>query len=156
MTLRLDQIRTDAEGGESETLGNATLAAARRFARVTSTDYVPSLLEKGAARAAAEGLQVAFQVADAEGLPFGDASFDVFLSNFGAMFTPDHTRPAPRNAPGAARARPHRLRTGRPRVFTAGWPIYARLRSNRSSRFPYPARSSPHRRTIYHIRPGSV
>ena len=60
----------------------------------TSTDYVSSLLEKGAARAAAEGLQVAFQVADAEDLPFGDASFDVVLSTFGAMFTPDHTRPA--------------------------------------------------------------
>ena len=74
--------------------GNATLAAARRFAQVTSTDYVPSLLEKGAARAAAEGLQVAFQVADAEDLPFGDASFDVVLSTFGAMFTPDLTRPA--------------------------------------------------------------
>jgi SAM-dependent methyltransferase len=74
--------------------GNATLAAARRFAQVTSTDYVPALLEKGAARAAAEGLDVAFQVADAEYLPFGDASFDVVLSTFGAMFTPDHTRPA--------------------------------------------------------------
>ena len=72
--------------------GNATLAAARRFATVTSTDYVPSLLEKGAARAAAEGLEVAFQVADAEDLPFDDASFDVVLSTFGVMFTPDHTR----------------------------------------------------------------
>jgi len=74
--------------------GNATLAAARRFAQVTSTDYVPDLLDKGAARAAAEGLRVAFQVADAEDLPFADASFDVVLSTFGAMFTPDHTRPA--------------------------------------------------------------
>jgi SAM-dependent methyltransferase len=74
--------------------GNATLAAARRFAQVTSTDYVPSLLKKGAGRAAAEGLQVAFQVADAEDLPFDDASFDVVLSTFGAMFTPDHTRPS--------------------------------------------------------------
>ena len=74
--------------------GNATLAAARRFAQVTSTDYVPALLEKGAARAEAEGLDVAFQVADAEELPFADASFDVVLSTFGAMFTPDHTRPA--------------------------------------------------------------
>jgi SAM-dependent methyltransferase len=74
--------------------GNATLAAARHFAQVTSTDYVPALLEKGAARAAAEGLQVAFQVADAEDLPFGEASFDVVLSTFGAMFTPDHTRTA--------------------------------------------------------------
>jgi len=74
--------------------GNATLAAARRFAQVTSTDYVASLLQKGEARAEAEGLQVTFQVADAEDLPFDDASFDVVLSTFGAMFTPDHTRPA--------------------------------------------------------------
>lgn len=74
--------------------GNATLAAARRFARVTSTDYVPALLEKGAARARAENLEVAFQVADAEALPFADAAFDVVLSTFGAMFTPRHERPA--------------------------------------------------------------
>ena len=74
--------------------GNATLAAARRFAEVTSTDYVPDLLEKGRARAAAEGLQVAFRTADAEDLPFADGSFDVALSTFGAMFTPDHMRPA--------------------------------------------------------------
>ena len=74
--------------------GNATLAAARRFARVTSTDYVPHLLDKGAARAKAEGLDVQFQVADVEDLPFADGSYDVVLSTFGAMFTPDHTRPA--------------------------------------------------------------
>ena len=74
--------------------GNATLAAAHRFAEVTSTDYVPELLEKGRARAAAEGLRVDFRVADAEDLPFEDGSFDAVLSTFGAMFTPDHTRPA--------------------------------------------------------------
>jgi len=74
--------------------GNATLAAARRFARVTSTDYVDALLEKGAARARAEGLEVTFRVADAEALPFPDGSFDVVLSTFGAMFTPQHARPA--------------------------------------------------------------
>jgi ubiquinone/menaquinone biosynthesis C-methylase UbiE len=74
--------------------GNATLAAAHRFAEVTSTDYVQALLEKGRARAAAEGLQVGFRVADAENLPFEDASFDVALSTYGAMFTPDHTKPA--------------------------------------------------------------
>lgn len=74
--------------------GNATLAAARRFAEVTSTDYVPSLLERGAARAAAEGLPVTFQTADAEALPFERGSFDVVLSTFGAMFTPDHRKPA--------------------------------------------------------------
>ena len=74
--------------------GNATLAAARRFADVTSTDYVPALLDKGAARARAEQLQVRFQVADAEALPFADAGFDVALSTFGAMFAPDHARVA--------------------------------------------------------------
>src|SRR5215210_4265870 len=68
--------------------GNATLAAARRFAQVTSTDYVPALLERGRARAAAEGLDVAFQVADAEDLPFPAASFDAVLSTFGVMFAP--------------------------------------------------------------------
>jgi len=74
--------------------GNATLAAARRFADVTSTDYVPALLDKGRERALAEGLPVRFLEADAEALPFDDSSFDVALSTFGAMFTPDHTRPA--------------------------------------------------------------
>lgn len=70
--------------------GNATLAAARRFADVVSTDYVGTLLERGRERAEAERLSVTFQVADAENLPFADASFDVVLSTFGAMFTPDH------------------------------------------------------------------
>ncbi len=74
--------------------GNASLAAARRFARVTSTDYVPHLLEKGAARARAENLEIAFEVADAENLPFADGSFDVVLSTFGVMFTPEHQRAA--------------------------------------------------------------
>jgi SAM-dependent methyltransferase len=74
--------------------GNATLAAARRFALVTSTDYAPSLLEKGRARAQAEGLAVKFQAADAEALPFADGSFDVALSTFGVMFAPDHARTA--------------------------------------------------------------
>lgn len=72
--------------------GNATLAAARRFADVTSTDYVSALLDKGAARAHAEGLAVQFQVADAEALPFEDGRFDVVLSTFGSMFTPEHAR----------------------------------------------------------------
>jgi ubiquinone/menaquinone biosynthesis C-methylase UbiE len=74
--------------------GNATLAAARRFAQVTSTDYVPALLDRGRERARAEGQSVQFQVADAEALPFDDGSFDVVLSTFGAMFTPDHGRAA--------------------------------------------------------------
>lgn len=74
--------------------GNATLAAARRFARVTSTDYVPDLLEKGAARARANGLDVRFQVADAENLPFPAGAFDVALSSFGVMFAPDQPKAA--------------------------------------------------------------
>jgi ubiquinone/menaquinone biosynthesis C-methylase UbiE len=74
--------------------GNATLAAARRFAHVTSTDYVPELLDRGAARAKAEGLQVRFEVADAEALPYEDGSFDAALSTFGVMFAPDHARTA--------------------------------------------------------------
>jgi ubiquinone/menaquinone biosynthesis C-methylase UbiE len=88
--IRADDRVLDVAAGN----GNATLAAARRFAKVTSTDYVPDLLEKGRARATAEGLQVDFQFADAEDLPFTNGSFDVVLSTFGAMFTPDHTRPA--------------------------------------------------------------
>lgn len=74
--------------------GNATLAAAHRFARVTSTDYVPHLLEKGAVRAKAEGLDIEFKVADAEALPFADGTFDVVLSSFGVMFAPDHRKAA--------------------------------------------------------------
>lgn len=74
--------------------GNATLAAARRFADVISTDYVPQLLEQGKKRAQGERLDVKFQVADVENLPFDDASFDVVLSTYGAMFAPDQGRTA--------------------------------------------------------------
>lgn len=74
--------------------GNATLAAARRFARVTSTDYVGALLERGKERAAAERLSVNFQEADAEALPFADGSFDVALSTFGVMFAPNQEKAA--------------------------------------------------------------
>lgn len=74
--------------------GNATLAAARRFAEVTSTDYVEALLAKASARAIADGLDVTFKLADAEALPFADQSFDVALSTFGVMFTPDHRKTA--------------------------------------------------------------
>jgi ubiquinone/menaquinone biosynthesis C-methylase UbiE len=74
--------------------GNATLAAARRFARVTSTDYVPALLDRSRRRAEAEGAQVTFEIADAEALPYDDATCDVVLSTFGAMFAPDHEQAA--------------------------------------------------------------
>ena len=73
--------------------GNATLAAARHFAEVTSTDYVPALLERGRARAEAEGLQVTFREADAEALPFADSTFDVVLSTFGVMFNLNGRQP---------------------------------------------------------------
>jgi ubiquinone/menaquinone biosynthesis C-methylase UbiE len=74
--------------------GNATLAAARRGCIVTSTDYVRALLDRGAERARAERLEVNFQAADAEALPFPDESFDVVLSTFGVMFAPDQVRAA--------------------------------------------------------------
>ena len=74
--------------------GNATLAMARRWCDVTSTDYVPELLEQGARRADAEGLSVTFTPADAEKLPFENGSFDVVTSTFGVMFTPDQARAA--------------------------------------------------------------
>jgi SAM-dependent methyltransferase len=74
--------------------GNATLAAAHRFARVTSTDYVPAVLERGRRRADAEGLDVTFETADAEALPYTNARFDIVLSTFGVMFAPDHARAA--------------------------------------------------------------
>jgi SAM-dependent methyltransferase len=61
---------------------------------VTSTDYVSSLLESGRVRAQAEGHTIQFQEADAENLPFADASFDVVMSTFGVMFTPDQDKAA--------------------------------------------------------------
>jgi ubiquinone/menaquinone biosynthesis C-methylase UbiE len=74
--------------------GNASLAASRRFADVIATDYVPELLEDGRRRAEADRLPIAFEAADAERLPYEDGSFDVALSVFGVMFTPDQERAA--------------------------------------------------------------
>ena len=74
--------------------GNATVAAARRFAEVTSTDYVGDLLDRGKERARAERLPIAFRLADAEALPFAGSSFDVALSAFGVMFTPNQEQAA--------------------------------------------------------------
>jgi SAM-dependent methyltransferase len=88
--LRSNQRVLDVAAGN----GNATLAAARRFADVVSTDYVGSLLERGRERAKADRLPVTFQEADAEKLPFEDASFDVVLSTFGVMFTPNQEQAA--------------------------------------------------------------
>jgi len=88
--LRSNQRVLDVAAGN----GNATLAAARRFAEVVSTDYVDALLDRGRQRAQAEGLAVTFRQADAEALPFTDASFDVVLSTFGVMFTPNQEQAA--------------------------------------------------------------
>jgi SAM-dependent methyltransferase len=74
--------------------GNAALAAARCGCEVVGVDYVPALLERGRARADAEGLAVDFRQGDAESLPFPDRSFDAVLSIYGAMFAPDHERTA--------------------------------------------------------------
>src|SRR5262252_2913510 len=90
LDVRAGQRVLDVAAGN----GNATLAAARRWCQVTSTDYVPSLLECGRARASAEGLKVAFKVADAEALPFDDGAFDAVVSTFGVMFTPNQDRAA--------------------------------------------------------------
>jgi ubiquinone/menaquinone biosynthesis C-methylase UbiE len=88
--LRSNQRVLDVAAGN----GNATLAAARRFADVVSTDYVGALLDRGRERAKADRLPVTFQEADAEALPFADASFDVVLSTFGVMFTPNQEQAA--------------------------------------------------------------
>jgi SAM-dependent methyltransferase len=74
--------------------GNATLAAARRWCDVTSTDYVPALLDRGRARAAAEGWRITFEEADAEALPYKDERFDAVMSTFGVMFTPNQDKAA--------------------------------------------------------------
>ena len=88
--LKYDERVLDVAAGN----GNATLAAARRGCVVTSTDYVSTLLDRGAERARAERLDVKFQVADVEALPFDDASFDAVVSTFGVMFAPDHATSA--------------------------------------------------------------
>ena len=88
--IRWDERVLDVAAGN----GNATLAAARRGARVTSTDYVARLLERGAERARAEGLAIDFTVADVEALPFETGRFDAVLSTFGVMFAPDHAASA--------------------------------------------------------------
>jgi ubiquinone/menaquinone biosynthesis C-methylase UbiE len=90
LDIRAGQSVLDVAAGN----GNATLAAARRWCHVVSTDYVPSLLERGRARASADGLSVEFKEADAEALPFADAAFDAVVSTFGVMFTPNQDRAA--------------------------------------------------------------
>ena len=75
--------------------GNGAIAAARRaWGNTTGADFVPELLERGRERAAAERLEIELVEADAEDLPFGDGSFDVVMSIYGAMFAPDQPRTA--------------------------------------------------------------
>lgn len=90
LDIRSGQKVLDVAAGN----GNVTLAAARRWCEVTSTDYVPSLLVRGKVRADADGMNITFKEADAEALPFGDGSFDVVVSTFGVMFTPNQDRAA--------------------------------------------------------------
>jgi ubiquinone/menaquinone biosynthesis C-methylase UbiE len=90
LDIRAGQKVLDVAAGN----GNATLAAARRFCDVVSTDYVPSLLARGRLRAEADGLSIKFKEADAEALSFADAGFDVVLSTFGVMFTPNQDQAA--------------------------------------------------------------
>ena len=85
LDVRAGQRVLDVAAGN----GNASLAAARRWCEVVATDYVPALLERARERAAAERLDITFREADAEALPFPDSSFDVVVSTFGVMFTPD-------------------------------------------------------------------
>jgi ubiquinone/menaquinone biosynthesis C-methylase UbiE len=90
LDLRSGQKVLDVAAGN----GNVSLAAARRWCEVVSTDYVPALLERGQLRAKAEGLPIEFKVADAEALPFADACFDAVVSTFGVMFTPNQDKAA--------------------------------------------------------------
>jgi SAM-dependent methyltransferase len=90
LDIRAGQKVLDVAAGN----GNAALAAARRWCEVVASDYVPALLERARERAEAERLTVAFEVADAEALPFESDRFDVVMSTFGVMFTPDQVRAA--------------------------------------------------------------
>jgi ubiquinone/menaquinone biosynthesis C-methylase UbiE len=88
--IRAGQRVLDVAAGN----GNASLAAARHWTHVTAIDYVPALLENAQERAKAEGLIIDFRHADAEALPFEKDSFDVVLSTFGVMFTPNQEKAA--------------------------------------------------------------
>jgi len=74
--------------------GNAAIAAARCQCAVTGVDYVPELLDRARARAAAEHLTIDFVEGDAEALPSGDGEWDAVLSVCGVMFAPNQEQTA--------------------------------------------------------------
>jgi SAM-dependent methyltransferase len=88
--LRAGQTVLDVATGS----GNAAIAAARRLTNVTGIDYVQSLLDRAQVRASAEGLPVSFELGDAEALPVADGAYDVVLSTFGVMFSPNQAQVA--------------------------------------------------------------
>ena len=90
MDLRSGQKVLDVAAGN----GNVSLAAARRWCDVTTSDYVPSLLDRARERADGERLSLTCEEADAEDLPYGDGAFDAVVSTFGVMFTPDQATAA--------------------------------------------------------------
>ena len=114
--LRSNQRVLDVAAGN----GNATLAAARRFADVVSTDYVGALLERGRERAKADRLPVTFQEADAEALPFADqASMSCFPPS-ASCSRPISSRPQMSSRASAAGAARSASPIGRPRDLSAG------------------------------------
>ena len=152
--LRWDERVLDVAAGN----GNASLAAARRGCKVTSTDYVPALLDRGAERARAERLTVTFETADAEALPYPAASFDAVVSTFGVMFAPDH-----------AKAAAEMLRVCRPggRIGMANWTpegFIGKLFKTLGRHLPPPAGvqspslwgAEPHLRTLFGSEAGGI
>jgi ubiquinone/menaquinone biosynthesis C-methylase UbiE len=74
--------------------GNTAISAARRFCEVTGMDLAPESIEHARKRAEAEGMDITFEVGDAEDLSYDDASFDIVLSTIGVMFCPDQEKAA--------------------------------------------------------------
>jgi len=68
--------------------GNLAIPAAQKGADVTGIDIADNLIEAGKQRAADSGLDVKFEQGDAEAMPYEDNSFDLVMTQFGAMFTP--------------------------------------------------------------------
>lgn len=74
--------------------GTAALVAERRYCEVAGIDYVPELIDRARARAAANGQSIEFRVGDAQNMPYEDDRFDVVLSVYGVQFAPDQEQAA--------------------------------------------------------------